>query len=174
MKKYIGVIIILLGLLFVSVLLKPKDTSIRSTPTPTVAPSIPSIEVNLSYVLLEDNGVNGELIGCGDSLVALPHTISSTNPLQTTLEYLLSSEGKIPQDDGLYSALSNSELVLDSITQNENEVVVKLRGEIMLGGVCDNPRLKAQLEKTIQQFTNGKKIMIFINEVNLNDLLSEK
>ena len=42
----------------------------------------------------------------------------------------------------------------------------------MLGGVCDDPRIKAQLEESALQFNTVDKASVFINGVPLDQLLS--
>jgi hypothetical protein len=45
---------------------------------------------------------------------------------------------------------------------------------LRLGGVCDNPRLKAQLRRTVLQFPTVHSVTILINGVALRKLLSGK
>ncbi len=44
----------------------------------------------------------------------------------------------------------------------------------MLGGVCDAPRLKAQIEQTALQFSPGNEVEVYINDVPLDQVLSQK
>ncbi len=75
-----------------------------------------------------------------------------------------------PKDKNLElnNVLSKSKLTLQSLKDVPGEYEVKLKGSAPLGGVCDEPRLKAQLQKTMESgvattsnvsvFLNGKKI----------------
>ncbi len=75
-----------------------------------------------------------------------------------------------PKDKSLelYSVLNKSKLALQSLKDVPGEYEVKLKGQATLGGVCDTPRLHAQLQKTMESgvattsnvsvFLNGKKI----------------
>jgi hypothetical protein len=68
----------------------------------------------------------------------------------------------------LYSVLNKSKLTLQSLKDVPGAYEVKLKGQATLGGVCDEPRLKAQLQHTMESgvattsnvsvFLNGKKI----------------
>jgi len=44
----------------------------------------------------------------------------------------------------------------------------------MLGGVCDAPRVEAQIEQTALQFSTVHEVAVFINDVPLEDVLSLK
>jgi hypothetical protein len=60
------------------------------------------------------------------------------------------------------------------VTLSAGKATIKLSGTLMLGGVCDNPRVKAQLEQTALQFSTVKDVAIFINNVTLDQALSLK
>lgn len=75
-----------------------------------------------------------------------------------------------PKDKSLelYSVLNKSKLTLQSLKDVPGAYEIKLKGQATLGGVCDTPRLKAQLQNTMESgvattsnvtvFLNGKKI----------------
>jgi hypothetical protein len=44
----------------------------------------------------------------------------------------------------------------------------------MLGGTCDAPRLAAQIEQTALQFSTVNDVAVFVNDVPLEDVLSQK
>jgi len=44
-------------------------------------------------------------------------------------------------------------------------------GSYQIGGVCDEPRVQAQLERTVLQFAAVRQAVIFINGTRLEDLL---
>jgi len=51
---------------------------------------------------------------------------------------------------------------------------VNLVGTMMLGGVCDNPRVEAQLIQTALQFPTVSEVHFFINDTPLEEVLSLK
>jgi hypothetical protein len=61
---------------------------------------------------------------------------------------------------------------VEGVTLEDGEAIVKLSGTLMLGGVCDNPRVEAQLEETALQFSTVSRVSVFVNGVPLEGLLS--
>jgi len=49
--------------------------------------------------------------------------------------------------------------------------IVRLVGAFQIGGVCDEPRVRAQVESTVLQFSAVRQTVIFVNGVRLEDLL---
>jgi len=144
----------------------------QATATPTSGPE--TVEINQYLVALEDEGQTGEPIGCGDSLVAVPIQVESTdNPLKAAYEHLLSIKERTVEPHGLYNALYQSELSVEEIDLDENGLArVFLSGSYMLGGTCDNPRFEAQLTHTALQFPQVQQVEVFINGEPLEDILS--
>lgn len=144
--------------------------------TPTLAPSPttpPPLKVKVFLILLNDNGQLGKLVGCGDSAAPVEIEIPYTQAvLRSTLESLLSVEDAYYQNLGLYNALSRSTLIVDDVLIRNGEAVVNLNGDLVLSGVCDNPRVQAQLEETILQFSTVSSVSIYINGIPLSEVLS--
>jgi hypothetical protein len=44
----------------------------------------------------------------------------------------------------------------------------------MLGGVCDNPRVEAQIEETALQFATVSEVAVFVNGKPLEEIISLK
>jgi hypothetical protein len=44
----------------------------------------------------------------------------------------------------------------------------------MLGGVCDAPRVEAQIKQTALQFSTVSDVEVFIDDIPLEDVLSQK
>ena len=146
-------------------------TPLATTTPPATSgtpPSSPSAQ--LFFVALEDNGVKGTAIGCGDSIVGIDDPM--TPSMQGIIEKLLSIKEREYGPERLYNALSQSSLRVDSLTQTGTVVDVQLTGKYQIGGVCDGPRIQAQLEETLKQFENVTEVNIFINEIPLEELLS--
>ena len=49
-----------------------------------------------------------------------------------------------------------------------------LAGKLLLGGVCDDPRVEAQLVETARRFSTVREVEIVINGKPLKEVLSEK
>jgi len=132
-------------------------------------------QIKVFFVRIGDQGKTGKPVGCGDSVVPVLHAIAPTKaPLRPALEALLAIRDAGMCDSDLYTALGNSRLVVERVTMDAGRATVFLRGELRSGGVCDNPRIKAQLEETIRQFSTVKETAIFVNGIPLDTALSEK
>jgi hypothetical protein len=44
----------------------------------------------------------------------------------------------------------------------------------MLGGVCDSPRVQAQIEQTALQFSTVSEVEVFVNDTPLEEVLSQQ
>jgi hypothetical protein len=131
--------------------------------------------VQIYLIALEDNGVSGKPVGCGDSAVPVRVEIQPTQGvLKAAYEALLSIKSQYYGESGLYNSLYQSDLHLQSAKIENGTAVIHLTGQLMLGGECDDPRVGAQLEETAKQFPTVKDVSIFINDRPLADVLSLK
>ena len=145
--------------------------------TPTRTPTIPAetIRIRLFFVAINDNGVAGKKIGCNDSIVAVDRAIPATNAVLTaSLKELFSLTDKNYGQSGLYNALYQSKLKIDSISILNRKATIRLTGTLMLNGVCDNPRVQAQIEEVALQFSTVSSVAVYLNGVPLQQALSEK
>jgi len=154
----------------------PTETPVLPTETavpPTATPAPETITVQVFLIALEDDGQSGRQIGCGDRAVPVQVVVPRTQGvLRAALEALLSIRDQYYGESGLYNALYQSDLRVEGITLESGEAIVNLSGTLMLGGVCDNPRVEAQLEETALQFSTVSRVSMFVNGVPLEDLLS--
>jgi hypothetical protein len=157
-----------------AVYIPPTDTIVPPTPTLAVPTSIPELQsVQIYLIALEDNGQSGQPVGCGDSAIAVTvETPPTQEVLKASMESLLSMKEQYYGESGLYNALYQSNLQVESIKLENGKAVIHLVGTLMLGGVCDNPRVKAQLEATALQFSTVQEVSIFINGKSLDEALS--
>lgn len=126
-------------------------------------------------VAINDNGKSGRKFGCGDSLVAVTRPITPTTaPLSAAMRLLLSDHRRNYGQSGLYNALYRSRLRLQRASIAHGKATIYLAGTLRLGGVCDNPRVGAQLRQTARQFSTVQSVGIFINNVPLWKRLSMK
>ena len=148
--------------------------SAAGTVEPTALP-ITSGVVKIYLIALDDNGISGKLIGCNDSVVPVEIMVDpGADALRAALDTLLGLKDQYYGQSGLYNALYQSNLQVDKIEIEPNELKVELVGTVMLGGECDNPRFGAQLTETVAQFAEGRQVKIEINDESLYDVLSLK
>jgi LysM repeat protein len=118
-------------------------------------------------------GIGSGSVGCGDEVVAVRRDVPRTNaPLTAALNLLLSQKSQYYGESGLYNALYQSDLRIGSITRSGSAWTINLTGTLRLGGVCDSPRVKAQLEQTARQFSTVGSVRYFINGQPLDAVLS--
>ncbi|WP_258006529.1 GerMN domain-containing protein [Arthrobacter sp. AFG20] len=123
------------------------------------------------YVALDDGGTSGVRFGCNDSLVAVHQADSSiSEPLQAAMSRLLSGPDA-PPASGLYNALSASSLQYVSGYLDGTTVVVNLTGAVHPGGVCDLPRIEAQLTHTAVTAVGAVRAEIYVSGVPLAEVL---
>jgi hypothetical protein len=173
-KTILFPVLIIFALVTTVVIVKLSNSSpvVPSSPAPTGTIT----QVKIYLIAVDDHGKTGTKIGCGDSVVGVDKQISATNaPLRSALTELLAVKTKDYGQSGLYNALYQSNLSIDSLTINpDGEAVVNLSGTYQLGGVCDNPRFQSQLTSTVKQFPSVKSVKIFINKIPLETIVSGK
>ncbi len=151
------------------------------SPNPTIPPlpggagtSVPQT-VDIYLIALGDGGQTGPEIGCGDSVVAVPVQIPATQGvLRSAMQQMLSIDQEYYGQSGLYNALYQSDLSVDSISIDNGAASIYLTGDLVLGGVCDSPRVEAQLTQTATQFSTVQSAQIYVNGTRLQDLLSQQ
>ena len=111
--------------------------------------------------------------GQGDSgqASAAPAASTPPDPLEAAISRLLGPDS-VPAGSGLYNALSASTLAFVSGQLEGTTAVVSLSGELRLGGVCDGPRIEAQLTQTAIAATGASLAEIRIGGRPLAELLS--
>lgn len=160
----------------------PIHTNTQAQPVPATSTSAPptsmtSTEQMIKIVLieLEGNGQSGPLVGCGDSAIPINVTIPRTQAvLRAALEKLFSAKQQFYGESGYYNALYQSDLEVASVTIEQGKAIIHLTGTIMLGGTCDAPRVQAQIEQTALQFSTVSDVMVFVNDIPLEDVLSSR
>ena len=133
----------------------------------------------------DDTGVlareAGEVIGCGDVVVAvaLPVEAEVTGPgdrVRVALEALFGLDGvAVPGD--LMNALDRSSLELDRVEPvpgRDGAYRVHLRGDLRMGGVCDAPRVRAQIEGTAERAEGVEEVQVFLDGEPLDAVLSAR
>jgi hypothetical protein len=125
--------------------------------------------------MLDDGGSNGVRFGCNDSLVGVARNSSGAEePLPAAVGTLLeASAGSLSSTPGpgLYNALSGSDLKFLSGSFDGTTVTVYLAGTLSLGGVCDIPRVEAQLTQTAVAAVGAIRAEIYVNGRGLTEAL---
>jgi hypothetical protein len=127
------------------------------------------------YVAVGDNGISGPLIGCGDSIVA-----TSTEPIRFTdqvgpaIRRLLANRSRDVGMSGLVNVLSQSSLTYLGGSFDGTTITIYLSGQFFLGGECDIPRAKAQLEFTAMAAAGASRAAVFVNGRPIDEVLSLK
>ena len=147
-----------------------------STDTQVIPAATTKQMVKIFMIAVDDNGQAGTPVGCGDSVVPIMVEIPSTLAvLKAALQALLSTKDQFYGQSGLYNALYQSDLQLESASIDASgKASVNLTGSLKMGGECDTPRVQAQLEQTVRQFPNVTEVNIFINGKPIADVLSLK
>ena len=156
----------------------PEGPALQSPAPSDPAPfgkAAPVQAVTAYYVMLDDGGSNGVRFGCNDSLVAVARpSPGAGEPLPAAVGALLeaSTEAGPPKPAaGVYNALSASDLKFLSGSFDGTTVTVYLAGTLRLGGVCDAPRVEAQLTQTAVAAVGAIRAEIYINGMGLAEAL---
>jgi len=147
-----------------------------SFPTPTsLAQPGGADRVQIYLIALEDSGKSGEPVGCGDSVVPVEVEIAPTQALlRAAIEQLIAIKDQFYGQSGLYNALYTNQFTVDKVTIDGNGVAqIELNGAFNVGGVCDEPRVVAQLTQTALQFQTVTDARIVINGTLLQDLFKQ-
>jgi spore germination protein GerM len=129
-----------------------------------------SIKVYL--VALDDDGRTGKKIGCGDSLIAVAHTIKKTPaPLTAAIRELLATPPESEGTPKLQNFWKGRNLRVKSVAVRNGTATIQLLGEVFVAGVCDIPRIQSQIEETARQFPTVKRVKVFIGKQTLADAI---
>jgi hypothetical protein len=126
------------------------------------------MNASMYLVALDDNGKRGRRIGCNDSLIARPVIVDSEKPIAGALSELFAAR---PAEQGIYTALAQSNLRVEATDNANGRIIVKLRGELRMGGACDTPRVAEQIRETVTQFSWSKNAQITLNGAPLEQAL---
>lgn len=128
--------------------------------------------VKIYLVALGDDGKTGKKIGCGDSLVAVTHTIKKTTaPLTAAIRELLSIPQHLAGSPNLENFWKGDKLSLKSVSVRNGTATIHISGEIFVAGICDEPRIQSQIEETARQFSNVKRVNVFIGKETLAEAI---
>ena len=151
-----------------------------ASPEPTPEPTFTGFPEQVApltvyYVAVGDNGISGPKIGCGDSLVATTTApVRFTDQVGPSVGALLANKSRDVGMSGLVNVLYQSNLTYVAGELNGSTITIWLSGQFMLGGVCDIPRAKAQLEYTAMAASDATSARVFVNGRPIDEVLSLK
>ncbi|MBP7057371.1 GerMN domain-containing protein [Candidatus Gracilibacteria bacterium] len=154
----------------------PSSTmSATPTPAPTTATTTPALTTTVQIALVDEIGVpSATTFGCGDKIEMVNRPVSTTTPLQTAINELLSVNTRNYGMSGLTSALYQDNFTLVSATITGSHATINLTGSTSQDGACDSPRIQEQMKRTILQFPSITTYDILLNGsvANWNALFS--
>lgn len=158
----------------------PSRPPVDDRPVDDVVDEV-EVTLQVGLVALEDNGANGPLVGCGDSIIfvtqTVPGPLTTEERIQAALEALFAIEGPTYGESGLYTALDASTITVDSIHLEDERLDIELTGTFSSGGVCDDPRIVEQIKETAKNnagLDTELTLSILVNGEPLEQQLSGK
>lgn len=141
----------------------------------TATSSTTSTPLTIYYIAIGDAGRSGPAVGCGDSAVAtFTGAVRHSDAVAPTVQALLANHQHYLGASGLDNALWQSRLTYQSHTMRGTTVLLHLSGSFRLGGVCDIPRVKAQLEYTAMTAARASSAIVYIGSRTIDQVLSQK
>jgi len=118
-------------------------------------------------VALEDDGQSGIPIGCDDSLIPVTVDVSAATTTEgkitAALQKLFSLHDPYYGQSGLYNALYENMLVVNSVSIQGNTAGIILSGYTGSRGICDAPRIEEQIAQTVLQFAGVTNVVVILN-----------
>lgn len=148
---------------------QPTETTAPAATTAPGGTQAQFTQANIYLVSTDDGGP----VGCGDTLVAVQTNFEPTvAPLTAALNNLLAIKDQFYGESGLYNALYQSDLAVQGINIQNGRATIALTGTLLSAGVCDDPRIIGQLRQTALQFSTVNSVVITVNGVPIESLLS--
>jgi hypothetical protein len=135
----------------------------------TAAQSSTTETAQIFLISLEDGGP----IGCGDTVVPVtvevPVATTTEGKITEALTKLFSLHDPYYGLSGLYNTLYENTLTIDDVRIENDAAGVILSGSTGARGVCDEPRIEAQITETVKQFSGFTRVVIILNGAMLSD-----
>jgi len=142
------------GLALLLILMGASALGAKRSPAPKK-----TMKVKVYLVKVGDKGKHGKKIGCDDSLYAVTRTVkASATPLKSAIEELLS----MSNEEGNYWKGENLKVEKAFIVKGAANIYITGNGP-QVAGVCDEPRIEEQIKATARQFSNVKRVIVYVN-----------
>jgi len=156
----------------------PAGAAEATEAMPAAGAAAPPVDGVQIFLVDLEAGADDGTFGCGDRLVGVGVTTAAEGTVEervaAAVRALLEPGGE--QAPGhLYDALERSALTLDRVEPAPAPAGlyrVHLAGTLALGGVCDHPRVRAQLEATATQFAGVEEVEFYVGGEPLDALLA--
>jgi hypothetical protein len=123
------------------------------------------LKIKVAMIALDDNGKLGKKIGCGDSLVFVTKEIDPTpQVLNAALKELFAMHDRIENGQKLYNSIHADALHFIRASVHNGKAHIFLAGTFAAGGMCDAPRMQAQIEQTAFQFPTINEVEVYLNK----------
>lgn len=164
----------------------PAPSSSTAAPAPSATPTPPAATTGgqlpeqtaplaIFYIAIEDGGVSGPLVGCGDSAVATStEPVTFRDQVGPALTRLFANRSREVGQSGLVNVLYQSTLAYQGGSFDGTTITVYLTGQFFLGGVCDIPRAEAQINFTAMAAAGAQRAAVFVNGRPMAEVLSLK
>jgi hypothetical protein len=133
----------------------------------------PTENATIYMIAMGDNGQSGMFVGCGDSLipvtVTVPAATTTEGKITAALQHLFSLHDPFYGQSGLYNALYENTLTVDSVSLHGSTAGVILSGETRSRGTCDDPRIEGQIEQTVLAVPGVTRVVVILNGMQLID-----
>ncbi|RYG71149.1 hypothetical protein EON80_05685 [bacterium] len=137
------------------------------------ASAAPTQKVKIYLIAVGDNGKMGCKIGCDDSLVPVTEKIAATSaPLTAAINKLLNTPKTYAPNPKLSNYWLGPDLKLKSVSVKNGLATIRFSGNVAVAGVCDEPRIKEQIEAIARQFPTVKRVKVFVGNQTLADAIS--
>ena len=166
------------ALLVTALLLLPANATLarKHSPVGGLVPGLGTTTVRIYLIAMGNGTVRPGTIGCGDRVVSVTRHIPATHtPLRAAILQLLALQGWSTYGHiRLYSTLSRANLSINWLAIAKGTATIAFTGRLNINGVCDSPRVRAQLRRTALQFPTVHRVIITINGVPLSNVLSSR
>lgn len=129
-------------------------------------------KVTVFLVKLDDNGKSGRRIGCGDSLVPVSRVVPANRPpLLAAISALLAVPQKLPGNPKLQNFWRGRRLKIQSVATSGRTATIRLAGDLVVSGVCDQPRIEEQIYATARRAAAIRDVDVYLNDVPLREAI---
>jgi hypothetical protein len=122
-------------------------------------------KVELGVVAVGDQGLLGPIFGCDDSLVTVEAEVQYFEDVELQIRAAI-QRLLVTEVEDFYNVFVGQDLIVGDVRLEGGTAEIDLVGPLMLGGVCDDPRVDEQLRATATQFPGVDDVEIFIVEVS--------